>query len=72
MCVADKVSIGSDAVYAAEKFRADGIKDGKSCIEQVLQRVAACCSVLQCSAVLCNVLQCVAACCGLEVPRRWY
>ncbi len=26
---ADKVSIGSDAVFAAEKFRADGIKDGK-------------------------------------------
>ena len=32
---ADKVSIGSDAVYAAEKYRADGIKDGKSCIEQI-------------------------------------
>jgi len=32
---ADKVSIGSDAVYAAEKFRADGVKDGKSCIEQI-------------------------------------
>ena len=30
-----KVSIGSDAVYAAEKFRKDGVKDGTSCIEQV-------------------------------------
>jgi len=32
---ADKVSIGSDAVYAAEKFRKDGVKDGTSCIEQI-------------------------------------
>mmetsp|Transcript_43927 Transcript_43927/g.68738 ORF Transcript_43927/g.68738 Transcript_43927/m.68738 type:complete len:536 (-) Transcript_43927:1213-2820(-) len=32
---ADKVSIGSDAVDAAEKFRGDNIKDGTSCIEQI-------------------------------------
>jgi len=32
---ADKVSIGSDAVFSAEKFRADGVKDGTSCIEQI-------------------------------------
>jgi len=32
---ADKVSIGSDAVFAAEKFRADGVKDGTSCIEAI-------------------------------------
>jgi len=43
------------------KFRADGIKDGKSCIEQVLQCVAVCCSVLQ----YCCVLQCFAVCCSV-------
>ena len=32
---ADKVSIGSDAVYAAENFLASGIKDGTSSIEQI-------------------------------------
>ena len=32
---ADKVSIGSDAVYAAEKYRKDKILDGTSCIEQI-------------------------------------
>jgi imidazole glycerol-phosphate synthase len=32
---ADKISIGSDAVYAAETFRADGKKTGKSSIEQI-------------------------------------
>ena len=32
---ADKVSIGSDAVYAAEKYRKDGVKDGTSCIESI-------------------------------------
>jgi len=29
---------------------------------QVLQRVAACCSVMQCVVVCCSVLQCVAEC----------
>jgi glutamine amidotransferase/cyclase len=32
---ADKVSIGSDAVYAAEKFLSDGLKTGSSSIEQI-------------------------------------
>ena len=32
---ADKVSIGSDAVYAAEKFLATGEKTGESSIEQI-------------------------------------
>mmetsp|Transcript_36231 Transcript_36231/g.113122 ORF Transcript_36231/g.113122 Transcript_36231/m.113122 type:complete len:535 (-) Transcript_36231:111-1715(-) len=32
---ADKVSIGSDAVYAAEKYRSTKVKDGSSCIEQI-------------------------------------
>ncbi len=32
---ADKISIGSDAVYAAEQFRQDGRKTGKSSIEQI-------------------------------------
>ena len=35
VCITYKVSIGSDAVYAAQKFRKDGVKDGTSCIEQV-------------------------------------
>ncbi len=32
---ADKVSIGSDAVYATEKYLENGIKTGKSSIEQI-------------------------------------
>jgi imidazole glycerol-phosphate synthase len=32
---ADKISIGSDAVYAAERFRQDGKKTGESSIEQI-------------------------------------
>lgn len=32
---ADKVSIGSDAVYAAEEFIATGVKTGKTCIETI-------------------------------------
>lgn len=32
---ADKVSIGSDAVYVTEKYLQDGIKSGKSSIEQI-------------------------------------
>jgi glutamine amidotransferase/cyclase len=32
---ADKVSIGSDAVYAAERFLASGQKNGKTSIEQI-------------------------------------
>ena len=32
---ADKISIGSDAVYAAEQYRQDGKKTGKSSIEQI-------------------------------------
>lgn len=32
---ADKVSIGSDAVYVAERYLATGIKTGKSSIEQI-------------------------------------
>ena len=32
---ADKVSIGSDAVYAAEKFRESGQKTGETSIEQI-------------------------------------
>eukprot|EP00850_Spirogloea_muscicola_P022636 SM000304S11858 [mRNA] locus=s304:127174:132029:- [translate_table: standard] len=32
---ADKISIGSDAVYAAEEYLASGIRTGKSSIEQI-------------------------------------
>ncbi|MCO5594438.1 hypothetical protein L7F22_048468 [Adiantum nelumboides] len=32
---ADKISIGSDAVYAAEEFRKTGVKTGKSSLEQI-------------------------------------
>jgi len=32
---ADKISIGSDAVYAAEEFRRTGVKTGKSSLEQI-------------------------------------
>lgn len=32
---ADKISIGSDAVYAAEDFLRTGVKSGKSSIEQI-------------------------------------
>lgn len=32
---ADKISIGSDAVYAAEEYRKTGIKTGKSSLEQI-------------------------------------
>ncbi len=32
---ADKISIGSDAVYIAERYRQDGKKTGKSSIEQI-------------------------------------
>ena len=32
---ADKISIGSDAVYAAEQYRRDGKKTGKTSIEQI-------------------------------------
>jgi len=32
---ADKVSIGSDAVVAAEEFLATGVKTGSSCLEQI-------------------------------------
>lgn len=32
---ADKVSIGSDAVYAVEEYLKNGVKDGKTAIEQI-------------------------------------
>ncbi|KAH6554957.1 hypothetical protein KP509_1Z293900 [Ceratopteris richardii] len=32
---ADKISIGSDAVYAAEQFRETGVKSGRSSLEQI-------------------------------------
>ncbi|KAK1289897.1 hypothetical protein QJS10_CPB18g01982 [Acorus calamus] len=34
---ADKISIGSDAVYAAEAYLRDGVKTGKSSLEQISQ-----------------------------------
>ncbi|KAL6176455.1 hypothetical protein ACLB2K_053088 [Fragaria x ananassa] len=34
-CGADKISIGSDAVYAAEEYLRTGVKSGKSSIEQI-------------------------------------
>ena len=36
---ADKVSIGGDAVFAAERFLADGVKTGKSSIELISKLV---------------------------------
>ena len=41
---ADKVSIGGDAVFAAERFLADGVKTGKSSIELISKLVGLCCS----------------------------
>ena len=32
---ADKVSIGSDAVYSAEEFLSSGVKTGRSCMELI-------------------------------------
>ena len=40
---ADKVSIGSDAVYAAEKFRESGQKTGETSIEQIFHGECAQC-----------------------------
>ncbi|KAM1256303.1 hypothetical protein EV1_030181 [Malus domestica] len=34
-CGADKISIGSDAVYAAEEYLRTGVKNGKSSLEQI-------------------------------------
>ncbi|KAK9938578.1 hypothetical protein M0R45_015307 [Rubus argutus] len=34
-CGADKISIGSDAVYAAEEYLRTGVKSGKSSLEQI-------------------------------------
>ncbi|XP_061990254.1 imidazole glycerol phosphate synthase hisHF, chloroplastic-like isoform X2 [Rosa rugosa] len=34
-CGADKISIGSDAVYAAEEYLRTGVKSGKSSFEQI-------------------------------------
>ncbi|KAL6284023.1 hypothetical protein ACE6H2_014952 [Prunus campanulata] len=34
-CGADKISIGSDAVYAAEKYLRTGVKSGNSSLEQI-------------------------------------
>jgi imidazole glycerol-phosphate synthase len=34
---ADKVSIGSDAVFAAEEYLASGVKTGQTCLEQISQ-----------------------------------
>ena len=60
---ADKVSIGGDAVFAAERFLADGTKTGKSSIELISKLVYACHTILTTSsAYIPSMCDCLCFC----------